>query len=128
MASGRCWCRWWSATSTRSTSHSGGCGSTGNWIGRLQAGQMRFDVVTLFPGMFAAVTDHGITRRAHELGLWTLATWNPRDFTSDRHRTVDDRPFGGGPGMVLMAEPLAAAVEAARAAQSAAGAGVGPVV
>ena len=81
---------------------------------------MRFDVVTLFPEMFAAVTDHGITRRARELGLWRLATWNPRDFTSDRHRTVDDRPFGGGPGMVLMAEPLAAAVGAAHDAPTSA--------
>jgi tRNA (guanine37-N1)-methyltransferase len=89
---------------------------------------MRFDVVTLFPGMFAAVADHGITRRARELGLWQLATWNPRDFTSDRHRTVDDRPFGGGPGMVLMAEPLAAAVDAARTAQCAAGYANGRVV
>ena len=89
---------------------------------------MRFDVVTLFPEMFAAVTDHGITRRARELGLWQLATWNPRDFTGDRHRTVDDRPFGGGPGMVLMAEPLAAAVDAAHAAQRAAGHAVGRVV
>jgi tRNA (guanine37-N1)-methyltransferase len=82
---------------------------------------MRFDVVTLFPEMLAAVSDHGITRRARELGLWQLATWNPRDFTHDRHRTVDDRPFGGGPGMVLLAEPLAAAVEAARAVHCAAG-------
>lgn len=89
---------------------------------------MRFDVVTLFPEMFAAVTDHGITRRARELGLWQLATWNPRDFTADRHRTVDDRPFGGGPGMVLMAEPLAAAVDAAHAAQHAAGYAAGKVV
>ena len=89
---------------------------------------MRFDVVTLFPEMFAAVTDHGITRRAREVGLWQLAAWNPRDFTHDRHRTVDDRPFGGGPGMVMMAEPLAAAVEAARAAQRAAGFGVNRVV
>jgi tRNA (guanine37-N1)-methyltransferase len=89
---------------------------------------MRFDVVTLFAEMFAAVADHGITRRARELGLWQLATWNPRDFTSDRHRTVDDRPFGGGPGMVLMAEPLAAAVGAARAAQRAAGVASGPVI
>ena len=88
---------------------------------------MRFDVVTLFPEMFAAVTDHGITRRARELGLWQLATWNPRDFTGDRHRTVDDRPFGGGPGMVLMAEPLATAVDAARAAQQSAGFAVGRV-
>lgn len=89
---------------------------------------MRFDVVTLFPEMFAAVADHGITRRARELGLWQLATWNPRDFTADRHRTVDDRPFGGGPGMVLMAEPLAAAVDAAHAAQRAAGYAAGKVV
>lgn len=89
---------------------------------------MRFDVVTLFPEMFAAVADHGITRRARELGLWQLATWNPRSFTSDRHRTVDDRPFGGGPGMVLMAEPLAAAVDAAHAAQRAAGYAAGRVV
>jgi tRNA (guanine37-N1)-methyltransferase len=89
---------------------------------------MRFDVVTLFPEMFAAVTDHGISRRARELGLWQLATWNPRDFTGDRHRTVDDRPFGGGPGMVLMAEPLAAAVDAAHAAQRAAGYAAGRVV
>jgi tRNA (guanine37-N1)-methyltransferase len=89
---------------------------------------MRFDVVTLFPGMFAAVADHGITRRARELGLWQLATWNPREFTSDRHRTVDDRPFGGGPGMVLMAEPLAAAVGAAHAAQRSAGHVAGRVV
>jgi tRNA (guanine37-N1)-methyltransferase len=89
---------------------------------------MRFDVVTLFPEMFAAVADHGITRRARELGLWQLATWNPRDFTADRHRTVDDRPFGGGPGMVLMAEPLAAAVDAAHAAQRAAGYVAGKVI
>ena len=68
---------------------------------------MRFDVVTLFPAMFAAITGQGITRRAYELGLWSLTAWNPRDFTSDAHRTVDDRPYGGGPGMVMMAEPLA---------------------
>jgi tRNA (guanine37-N1)-methyltransferase len=78
--------------------------------------------------MFDAVSDRGITRRARELGLWQLATWNPRDFTVDRHRTVDDRPFGGGPGMVLMAEPLAAAVDAARAGQRAAGYPPGAVV
>lgn len=76
---------------------------------------MRFDVVTLFPAMFSAVTDNGITRRAHEQGLWSLVTWSPRDFTNDAHRTVDDRPFGGGPGMVMMAEPLAQAVAAAKA-------------
>ena len=77
---------------------------------------MRFDVVTLFPPMFAAVTESGITSRALQAGLWSLKTWNPRDFTTDNYRTVDDRPFGGGPGMVMLAEPLAKALEAARAA------------
>jgi tRNA (guanine37-N1)-methyltransferase len=73
-----------------------------------------FDVVTLFPGMFAALTDHGITRRARENGLWRLALWNPRDFALDNYRTVDDRPYGGGPGMVMLAEPLEKAIAAAR--------------
>ena len=77
---------------------------------------MRFDVVTLFPQMFAAVAESGITSRALQAGLWSLKTWNPRDFTTDNYRTVDDRPFGGGPGMVMLAEPLAKALEAARAA------------
>jgi len=77
---------------------------------------MRFDVVTLFPQMFAAVSESGITSRALQAGLWSLKTWNPRDFTTDNYRTVDDRPFGGGPGMVMLAEPLAKALEAARAA------------
>ncbi len=78
---------------------------------------MQFDVVTLFPEMFAAVTASGITRRALEEGRWSLATWNPRDFTSDNYRTVDDRPYGGGPGMVMLAEPLEAAIGAAVARQ-----------
>ena len=82
---------------------------------------MRFDAITLFPEIFEAVTRHGITRRALAQGLWQFATINPRDFTSDNHRTVDDRPFGGGPGMVMLAEPLAQAVENARAGQIAAG-------
>jgi tRNA (guanine37-N1)-methyltransferase len=77
---------------------------------------MRFDVVTLFPQMFAAVTQSGITSRALEGGLWQLQTWNPRDFTKDNYRTVDDRPFGGGPGMVMLAEPLEKALDAVRAA------------
>lgn len=77
---------------------------------------IRFDVVTLFPAMFAALTEHGITRRAYEQGLWALNFWNPRDFATDAHRSVDDRPYGGGPGMVMMAEPLAQALAAARAA------------
>ena len=82
---------------------------------------MRFDVVTLFPEMFGVLTQFGVSRRAHEQGAWQIACWDPRGFTTDAHRTVDDRPFGGGPGMVLMAEPLARSVEAARAAQAAAG-------
>jgi tRNA (guanine37-N1)-methyltransferase len=77
---------------------------------------MRFDVVTLFPPMFAAVTESGITSRALQAGLWKLQTWNPRDFTTDNYRTVDDRPYGGGPGMVMLAEPLEKALDAARAA------------
>jgi tRNA (guanine37-N1)-methyltransferase len=77
---------------------------------------IRFDCVTLFPQMFAAVTDYGIARRAREEGRWRLATWNPRDFTTDNHRTVDDRPYGGGPGMVMLAEPLEKAIRAAQGA------------
>jgi tRNA (guanine37-N1)-methyltransferase len=77
---------------------------------------IRFDVVTLFPEMFAAVTASGITRKALEAGLWRLQTWNPRDFTTDNYRTVDDRPYGGGPGMVMLAEPLEKALDAVRAA------------
>jgi tRNA (guanine37-N1)-methyltransferase len=73
---------------------------------------IRFDVVTLFPEMFAAVAQSGITGRALEAGLWSLTTWNPRDFTTDRYRTVDDRPYGGGPGMVMLAEPLERALNA----------------
>lgn len=82
---------------------------------------MRFDVVTLFPEMFAAVRDLGVTGRAHAQGRWALQTWNPRDYTTDVHRTVDDRPYGGGPGMVMMAAPLDKAVAAIRAAHQAAG-------
>lgn len=73
-----------------------------------------FDVITLFPEMFTAVADYGITRRAREQGLWRLALWNPRDFAVDNYRTVDDRPYGGGPGMVMLAEPLEKAIAAAR--------------
>jgi len=85
---------------------------------------IRFDCVTLFPEMFAAVTDWGVTRRALEQGLWSIALWNPRDFTSDAYRTVDDRPYGGGPGMVMLAEPLERAIAEAKAAA----AGVAKVV
>jgi tRNA (guanine37-N1)-methyltransferase len=71
-------------------------------------------VVTLLPEMFRAVTDYGVTGRAVERGLVDLRLINPRDFTSDRHHRVDDRPYGGGPGMVMMVEPLRAAIYAAR--------------
>lgn len=82
---------------------------------------MRFDVVTIFPEMFEAVTRHGITRRALEEGGFDLRAWNPRDFVSDPHRTVDDRPYGGGPGMVMLPGPLEQSIDAAVARQSAAG-------
>lgn len=83
----------------------------------MPTGARRFDVVTLFPEMFAALTASGITRRALDRGLYALAFHNPRDFVFDPHRTVDDRPYGGGPGMVMMAEPLEKAIDQARAAQ-----------
>ncbi|MDR9413095.1 MAG: tRNA (guanosine(37)-N1)-methyltransferase TrmD [Spiribacter salinus] len=77
---------------------------------------MRFDVITLFPDMVDAVMGHGVLGRAAEQGLVELVTWNPRDYATDRHRTVDDRPYGGGPGMVMKVEPVRAAIQAARAA------------
>ncbi len=77
---------------------------------------MRFDVVTLFPDMLQAMVGDGVTGRAFDRGLAELAIWNPRDYTSDVHRTVDDRPYGGGPGMVMKVEPLQAAIEDARRA------------
>lgn len=77
---------------------------------------IRFHAVTLFPEMFAAVTASGIISRALQAGLWSLRLWNPRDFTKDNHRTVDDRPYGGGPGMVMLAEPLEKALDAAKSA------------
>ena len=76
--------------------------------------KVKFGLITLFPEMFSAVSAHGITRRAVEQGQMELAFWNPRDFTTDRHRTVDDRPYGGGPGMLMKPEPLTAAVTAAK--------------
>lgn len=79
---------------------------------------LRFDVVTLFPELVEAVTQWGVVQRASVNGLIELKLWNPRDFTTDRHNTVDDRPYGGGPGMVMMYEPLAATVDAIRAQSS----------
>jgi tRNA (guanine37-N1)-methyltransferase len=78
----------------------------------------QFDVVTLFPGMFDAVAGYGVTQRARDRGLYELVMWNPRDFASNAYRSVDDRPYGGGPGMVMMAEPLACAIRAARRRQA----------
>jgi tRNA (guanine37-N1)-methyltransferase len=76
-----------------------------------------FDVVTLFPQMFEVLTKYGVTGRASTNGIYHLHTWNPREFTEDNHRTVDDRPYGGGPGMVMLAEPLERAITAARSRQ-----------
>jgi tRNA (guanine37-N1)-methyltransferase len=75
---------------------------------------MRFDVITLFPEMFDAIR-LGVTGRAIDKGLAELVLWNPRDYTEDVHQTVDDRPYGGGPGMVMKVEPLLAAIQAAKA-------------
>jgi tRNA (guanine37-N1)-methyltransferase len=71
---------------------------------------MRFDVVTLFPDMVTVAAGYGVTGRAIERGIVNLAVWNPRDYTHDRHKTVDDRPYGGGPGMVMKYQPLHDAV------------------
>ena len=76
----------------------------------------RIGVVTLFPEMLRALTGFGVSGRAVDNGLVEVRTWNPRDFASDRHRSVDDRPYGGGPGMVMMVEPLRSAIRAARVA------------
>lgn len=75
---------------------------------------MRVEVISLFPEMFAAITEYGITSRAVTQGLLELNCWNPRSFTEDRHQTVDDRPFGGGPGMVMKIKPLEDALAAAK--------------
>ncbi len=83
---------------------------------RLPPDIMRIDVITLFPEMLSAVSAYGITGRAMKSGLIDLHSWNPRDFTNDKHRTVDDRPYGGGPGMVMLADPLCQAIHKARQA------------
>lgn len=81
----------------------------------------RFDVVTLFPEMFDAITRSGVTRRAFEASFYELVLWNPRDFSQNAYRAVDDRPYGGGPGMVMMPEPLDKAIKAARQRQRSSG-------
>jgi tRNA (guanine37-N1)-methyltransferase len=81
----------------------------------------RFDVITIFPQMLDALADHGITRRALDEKRFELTAWDPRDYATDSYRRVDDRPYGGGPGMVMLAAPLQAAIDAARARQREAG-------
>jgi tRNA (guanine37-N1)-methyltransferase len=82
---------------------------------------LQFDVITLFPRMFDALTDAGVIGRARERRLYELVAWNPRDFAANAYRTIDDRPYGGGPGMVMMAEPLEKAIVAARQRQRSSG-------
>ena len=89
---------------------------------------MRFDGLTLFPELFAPHLVHGITRRAFASGLVEVRLWPLRDFAQDAYRRVDDRPYGGGPGMVMLAEPLERALTAVRAARLDAGAAPAPVV
>ena len=83
---------------------------------------VQFDVISLFPEMFEAVTESGVTGRARERKLFELVVWNPRDFAVNSYRTVDDRPYGGGPGMVMMVEPLEKSLAAARQRQKSSGA------
>jgi tRNA (guanine37-N1)-methyltransferase len=89
---------------------------------------MRIEVVTLFPEMVQAAASYGVTGRALERGLWTLECRNPRDYASDAYRSVDDRPYGGGPGMVMLAEPLVSAIGAAREAMKAKGVAAAQVI
>ncbi|MES1986921.1 MAG: tRNA (guanosine(37)-N1)-methyltransferase TrmD [Pseudomonadota bacterium] len=78
----------------------------------------KFDVITLFPEMFDAITKYGITSRALQQKIYDVQFWNPRDFTTDNHKTVDDRPYGGGPGMVMLVEPLEQAISSAKVSQA----------
>jgi tRNA (guanine37-N1)-methyltransferase len=89
---------------------------------------LQLDVITLFPEMFDAVRRFGVTGRAAERGVYQMTLWNPRDFTEDNYRTVDDRPYGGGPGMVMLAQPLERAILAAKARQARAGVGESRVI
>ncbi|MEK6685681.1 MAG: tRNA (guanosine(37)-N1)-methyltransferase TrmD [Pseudomonadota bacterium] len=86
------------------------------------------DVITLFPEMFNAITQYGVTGKANRNNIFQLSTWNPRDFTQDNYRTVDDSPYGGGPGMVMMAQPLEDAIIQARIRQTALGIGSPKVI
>jgi tRNA (guanine37-N1)-methyltransferase len=81
----------------------------------------QYGVITLFPEMFDAIADFGVTRRGLDEKAWELRCWNPREFATNAYKTIDDRPYGGGPGMVMMAEPLNAAIDAAVQYQTAQG-------
>lgn len=85
---------------------------------------MQVNVITLFPQMFEVLSTMGVTGRAHEQGIWSLSTWNPRQYTHDVHKTVDDRPYGGGPGMLMLAQPLVDAINDIKQHQQA----TGPVI
>ena len=76
---------------------------------------MHFDLISIFPEMFAALSEHGITSRGFKQGRWTSRVWNPRDFTDDTYRRIDDRPYGGGPGMVMMPGPISLCLDAIHA-------------
>src|SRR3954454_17207760 len=89
---------------------------------------MRFDVITLFPELFTPFLASGVTRRAYESGLVDVKLWNPREFAEGNYRRIDDRSFGGGPGMVMMAEPLALCLEKIQADRAASGAPKAPTV
>ena len=89
--------------------------------------RVRFDVVSLFPEMFSALTEWGVTGRAYQRGLTSLRLWNPRDYAHDPRKTVDDRAYGGGPGMVMMAKPLEDTVEAIKAEHQSRGIQTGPI-
>jgi tRNA (guanine37-N1)-methyltransferase len=89
---------------------------------------MRIEVVTLFPEQVQNAASYGVTGRARDRALWTLGTTNPRDFATDRHRSIDDRPYGGGPGMVMLAEPLERAIAAARERLAQDGVAAPPVI
>src|SRR4051794_3462317 len=102
--------------SRRSASTSTGARITSGALGQM-ARALRIDVLTLFPEMVEHATRFGVTGRARERGLWKLGAWNPRDYASGNYRNVDDRPYGGGPGMVMLVAPLTNALDAARGAQ-----------
>ena len=85
---------------------------------KISKAKLTFDVITLMPEMFSAISNYGVTGRAFKEKIVDLNLWNPRKFSTDIHKTVDDKPYGGGPGMLMMAEPLVKSIEAARKRQS----------